>query len=145
MLWAIGSLSNIIKIIREKKKPTVRDAEQKQESRATVSLGGRRLARSSSPSTTNKKIKPMTFFLFFFFGFVFRDRVSRYSPGCPGTHFVDQAGLELRNPLASASALGVLGLKACTTTARLKTHDFQERNKRDLNSPRVPFIAFQTV
>jgi hypothetical protein len=28
-----------------------------------------------------------------FFGF-FRDRVSLCSPGCPGTHFVDQAGLE---------------------------------------------------
>jgi hypothetical protein len=40
--------------------------------------------------------------------------VSLYSPGCPGTHFVDQAGLELRNPPASAS--GVLGLKACATT-----------------------------
>jgi hypothetical protein len=37
-----------------------------------------------------------------------------YSPGCPGTHFVDQAGLELRNPPASASQ--VLGLKACATT-----------------------------
>jgi hypothetical protein len=37
-----------------------------------------------------------------------------YSPGCPGTHFVDQAGLELRNPPAFASP--VLGLKACTTT-----------------------------
>jgi hypothetical protein len=36
-----------------------------------------------------------------------------YSPGCPGTHFVDQDGLELRNPPASAS--WVLGLKACTT------------------------------
>jgi hypothetical protein len=35
---------------------------------------------------------------------VFRDRVSLYSPGCPGTHFVDQAGLEFRNPSASASA-----------------------------------------
>jgi hypothetical protein len=35
--------------------------------------------------------------------FVFRDRVSLYRPGCPGTHFVDQAGLELRNPPASAS------------------------------------------
>jgi hypothetical protein len=32
------------------------------------------------------------------------------SPGCPGTHSVDQAGLELRNPPASASQ--VLGLKA---------------------------------
>jgi hypothetical protein len=26
---------------------------------------------------------------------VFQDRVSLYSPGCPGTHFVDQASLEL--------------------------------------------------
>jgi hypothetical protein len=41
--------------------------------------------------------------LFFFFFLVFRDRVSLYSPGCPGTHSVDQAGLELRNLLASAS------------------------------------------
>jgi hypothetical protein len=45
---------------------------------------------------------------------VFRDRVSLCSPGCPGTHFVDQAGLELRNSPASASR--VLGLKACATT-----------------------------
>jgi hypothetical protein len=44
---------------------------------------------------------------------VFRDRVSLCSPGCPGTHFVDQAGLELRNLPASASQ--VLGLKACAT------------------------------
>jgi hypothetical protein len=50
----------------------------------------------------------------FVFVFVFQDRVSLYSPGCPGTHSVDQAGLELRNPPASAS--GVLGLKACATT-----------------------------
>jgi hypothetical protein len=34
---------------------------------------------------------------FFFFFLVFRDRVSLCSPGCPGTHFVDQAGLKLRN------------------------------------------------
>jgi hypothetical protein len=54
------------------------------------------------------------FCLFGFFVFVFRDRVSLYSPGCPGAHFVDQAGLELRNPPASASR--VLGLKACATT-----------------------------
>lgn len=26
-----------------------------------------------------------------------------YSPGCPGTHSIDQDGLELRNPPASAS------------------------------------------
>jgi hypothetical protein len=48
----------------------------------------------------------------------FGDRVSLYSPGCPGTHFVNQAGLELRNPPASASQ--VLGLTACTTTAWLR-------------------------
>jgi hypothetical protein len=50
---------------------------------------------------------------FFFFGFwflVFGDGVSLCSSGCPGTHSVDQAGLELRNPPASAAQ--VLGLKA---------------------------------
>jgi hypothetical protein len=51
---------------------------------------------------------------FFFFFLVFRDRVALCSPGCPGTHSVDQAGLELRNSPASASQ--VLGLKACATT-----------------------------
>jgi hypothetical protein len=45
---------------------------------------------------------------------VFRDRVSLYSPDYPGTHSVDQAGLELRNLPASASQ--VLGLQASTTT-----------------------------
>jgi hypothetical protein len=53
----------------------------------------------------------VTFFFFFFF-LVFQDRVSLSSSGCPGTHFVDQAGLKLRNPPASR----VLGLKACATT-----------------------------
>jgi hypothetical protein len=60
----------------------------------------------------------MDLFLFFVCLFVcflvfFRDRVSLCSPGCPGTHFEDQAGLELRNTPASASR--VLGLKACAT------------------------------
>jgi hypothetical protein len=53
-------------------------------------------------------------FVFCLFVFVFQDRVSLYSPGCPGTHFVDQAGLKLRNPPASASQ--VLRLKVCATT-----------------------------
>ena len=49
-------------------------------------------------------------FLVFRFWF-FRDRVSLYSPGCPGAHFVDQAGLELRNPPASASqSAGITGV-----------------------------------
>jgi hypothetical protein len=55
-----------------------------------------------------------SFFFFFFVFLAFRDRASLYSPGCPGPHSVDQAGLELRNPPASASR--VLGLKACATT-----------------------------
>ena len=42
-------------------------------------------------------------FVFVVVVFVFQDRVSLYSPGCPGTHFVDQGGLELRNLLPSAS------------------------------------------
>jgi hypothetical protein len=49
----------------------------------------------------------------FFVCFVFWDRVSMYSPGCSGTHFVVHAGLELRNLPASASQ--VLGLKAYAT------------------------------
>jgi hypothetical protein len=60
----------------------------------------------------------LSFSLSFFWGgggLVFQDRVSLYSPGCPGTHSVDQADLELRNLPASASQ--VLGLKACATTA----------------------------
>ena len=50
-------------------------------------------------------------FLFLFFSLW--DRVSLCLPGCPGTYFVDQAVLELRNPPASASR--VLGLKSCST------------------------------
>ena len=61
---------------------------------------------------------PWCYFLFgwvlFFF---FWDRVSLCSPGCPGIHSVDQAGLELRNLPASVSQ--VLGLKLCTTTPGL--------------------------
>jgi hypothetical protein len=34
---------------------------------------------------------------------LFYDRVSLCSPGCPGTCSLDQAGLELRDPSASAS------------------------------------------
>jgi hypothetical protein len=55
------------------------------------------------------KIVKHMFWFGFFFGF------SRQgSPGCPGTHSVDQAGLKLRN--LPASAYQVLGLKVCATT-----------------------------
>jgi hypothetical protein len=58
------------------------------------------------------------FFLFF------QDRDSLYSPSCPGTHSVDQAGLELRN--LSASASQVLGIKVCATTARPGCHSLTQ-------------------
>jgi hypothetical protein len=45
--------------------------------------------------------------------FVFKDKFSLRSPGCLGTHSVDQADLELRDLPASASR--VRGLKDCTT------------------------------
>jgi hypothetical protein len=70
----------------------------------------------NSPSL--QSFSPVTFF--FAFLVLFRDRVSLYSPGCPGTHFVDQAGLELRNPPVSASQ--VLGLKACAATTAARHH-----------------------
>ena len=61
-----------------------------------------------------KILRQIIFFIYLFFWF-FRDRVSLYSPGCPGTHFVDQAGLELRNPPASASlSSGIKGVRHYT-------------------------------
>jgi hypothetical protein len=75
-------------------------------------------------------------FVCFCFGFgflVFRDRVSLCSPGCPETHFVDQAGLELRNPPASASQ--VLGLKACATIALQERQFYQQQNSRRQGIP----------
>jgi hypothetical protein len=66
------------------------------------------------------------FWVFLFCFLFFRDRVSLYSSGCPGTHFVDQAGLELRNLPASASQ--VLGLKVCATTLGCKKRNVNEEN-----------------
>jgi hypothetical protein len=79
------------------------------------------LLSCSSPTGNSKHLAENSSkrrFLFCFV-FVFRDKVSLCSPGCSGSHSVDQAGLELRNPPASAS--GVLGLKAWATTAQLHT------------------------
>jgi hypothetical protein len=42
-------------------------------------------------------------FLLLLFGFVFQDKVFLCSPGCPGTHSVDQASLELEDLPPSAS------------------------------------------
>jgi hypothetical protein len=71
----------------------------------------------------------------FFIPLVFRDRVSLCSPGCPGTHTVDQAGLELRNPPAFASR--VLGLKACDTTPGPHSI-FKKQNNNKTKTPYFP-------
>jgi hypothetical protein len=55
-------------------------------------------------------------FLFLFVCLVFGDRVSLCNSGCPETHSVDPAGLELRNLPASVSQM--LGLKARVTSAQ---------------------------
>jgi hypothetical protein len=65
-------------------------------------------------SVTLDKEPRIILFVCLFVCLFFRDRVSLYSPGCPGTHSADQSGLELRSLPASASR--VLGLKVCTTT-----------------------------
>jgi hypothetical protein len=62
-------------------------------------------------------LQPSILSFFFFSLWFFWDRVFLCRPGCPGTHSVDQAGLELRNLPASASQ--VLGLKVCATSAQL--------------------------
>jgi hypothetical protein len=57
------------------------------------------------------------YFLFVFLLFVFLRQGFSVYPWLSWNYFVDQAGLELRNPPASASQ--VLELKACATTAQL--------------------------
>jgi hypothetical protein len=83
-----------------------------------------RVLNTDSKSTAKLGILLVSFAFFFFFSWfvcilflVFQDSVSLCSPGCLRTHSVDQVGLELRNPPASASQ--VLGLKVCATTAWL--------------------------
>jgi len=61
--------------------------------------------------------------------FVFPDRVSLCSLGCPGTHSVDQAGLQFRNLPASASE--VLGLMACTALLYYLNTPPQKKKKKE--------------
>lgn len=46
---------------------------------------------------------PCTFPFIWFYGFCFSRQVSLGSPGYPGSSSIHQAGLELRDPPASAS------------------------------------------
>ena len=57
----------------------------------------------TSPQARKCHMFPGDTRLFFVCWLVFQDRVSLCSLGCPGTHSVDQAGLELRNPPVPAS------------------------------------------
>jgi hypothetical protein len=93
--------------------PTFNPSTQEAEGSLFYRVSSRTAKDVPVPKPCLKKKNYLPDFFFFFF-LVFRDRVSLCSPGCPGTHTVDQAGLELRNPPASASR--VLGLKACATT-----------------------------
>jgi hypothetical protein len=64
--------------------------------------------------------------LFLFACFVFQDRVCLCSPGCPGTHSVDQAGLELRACLCLPIA-GIKGLRHhCPRSSFLGWYNLQE-------------------
>jgi hypothetical protein len=73
------------------------------------------LRKAPSHPLASVRVRTLTHCIgFFSFLLGFRDRVSLCRLGCPGAHSVDQAGLELRNPPASASQ--VLGLKVCDTT-----------------------------
>jgi hypothetical protein len=85
-------------------------------------------------------------FTFFWF-LVFQDRVSLCSLGCPGTHSVDQAGLQLRNPPASASQ--VLGLKSCATTPgeilRFYLYLYNENSEHAQSPPNVWFLILSPV
>jgi hypothetical protein len=70
---------------------------------------------------------------------VFRDRISLYSPGCPGAHFVNQAGLELRNPSASA------GIKGMCHHARHKREVLRARhNQAQVSSMRPQVLSLVT-
>jgi hypothetical protein len=83
-------------------------------SRAALNLGYLTSSRPVWDSVSNACMhahrKTLKELLFCLFGFLFsrnkqtnKNKPLLCSPGCPGTHSVNQAGLELRNPPASAS------------------------------------------
>jgi hypothetical protein len=85
---------------------------------STIHLGGGdRRIRGTKPAPVKKEMIKETFcFVLFLF---FRDRVSLNSPGCPGTHFVDQAGLGTQK--STCLCLPSAGIKGVHHHAQLKT------------------------
>jgi hypothetical protein len=75
--------------------------------RSTYSDIGRSQKSSAWPlckdDTHNHEAVYRVFWFFYLFFFFFFETGFLCSRGCPGTHSVDQAGLELRNLPASAS------------------------------------------
>jgi hypothetical protein len=86
----------------------------------------------SNPEDGSRLGDSFVLFCFVLFCFVlFLRQGFSVSPGCPGTHSVDHAGLGLRNPPASASQ--VLGLKTCAKTPGMETLETR-RNEHVNNS-----------
>jgi hypothetical protein len=77
-----------------------------------------------------KKKKNCYLSISFFLGGGGPDRVSLYSPGFPGTHFVDQAGLKLRNLPASASRVLELSFCILNTQYRFLNYYFRRERRR---------------
>ena len=75
-----------------------------------LSLWDHKLLRSGPRSPSGRRVTFYYWFLFLVFVFDFWDRISLCRPGCPGTHSVDQASLEL-----TEIRLPLLGLKECAT------------------------------
>lgn len=61
--------------------------------------------------TAKRNFFSFSFFVLFFC--FFQDRISLYSLGCPGLCSIDQVGLNLRDPPASASPVSPLGSQFC--------------------------------
>lgn len=76
--------------------------------------------KHSSPALGDAESPASVWLSLFFLFLLFQDRVSLWSSGCPGTHFVEQPSLEQR----SSDLLFVCGIyaHACTVVeARVKT------------------------
>lgn len=72
---------------------------------------------------------------------VFWDRVSMYSPGCPGTRPIEQTDLKLRDLPASASSAGIKGVDHYC----LATEDFFKKIYFYFHFHRNVFVIWQYI